>query len=87
MATTRGFSAVETAEAYQNARSLAEHAGSGDSLDLFYGLSIAAFSRAELNAATAINNQMLKIARDVGSPDAFVLTHTVFGNVFLFTGI
>jgi tetratricopeptide (TPR) repeat protein len=86
MATTRGFSAAETAEAYEKARSLAEHSGSVDTLYLFYGLSIGAFSRGEFNAAMAINNQMLKIARDAGSGDALVLTHTVFGTVSLFMG-
>jgi DNA-binding winged helix-turn-helix (wHTH) protein/tetratricopeptide (TPR) repeat protein len=86
IATTRGFSAAETAQAYERAGALVEHAGTVDSLQLFYGLSVAAMTRAEFQAAMAINHEMLKIARDVGTSDALVLVHTVVGNVRLLVG-
>jgi DNA-binding winged helix-turn-helix (wHTH) protein/tetratricopeptide (TPR) repeat protein len=86
MATTRGFSAAETAAAYDKSRVLAEHAGSGNLLQIFYGLSVAAMTRAEFQAAMAINNEMLKIARDIGTSEALVLVHTVLGIARLFVG-
>jgi hypothetical protein len=86
MATTRGFSATETAGAYAKATALAEQAGTGNSLHLLYGLSVAAITRAEFRSAIAINNEILKVARAVGTPDAMILAHTVLGNVCLFVG-
>jgi tetratricopeptide (TPR) repeat protein len=86
MAVTRGFSAAETAEAYGQARVLAEHVGSGEWLQILYGLSVAATVRAEVQAAMAINNAMLKIAEDVGTAQAWCLVHTTFGNVCLMVG-
>jgi hypothetical protein len=67
MAVTRGFSAPETAEVYAQARTLAQHLGSDESLKILYGLSVAATTRAEFQPAMAINDAMLKITEGVGT--------------------
>jgi class 3 adenylate cyclase len=78
MAATRGFSAIETAEAYSRARILTEHAG-GDSIDVFFGLHSSAHTRGEARHALAIADQMLEIARHLETPRTLAIAHYVQG--------
>jgi predicted ATPase len=78
MAATRGFSAIETAEAYSRARILTEHAG-GESIDVFFGLHSSAHTRGEARHALAIADQMLEIARRLDTPRTLAIAHYVQG--------
>ena len=86
MGVTRGFSTAETAEVYGRARLLTERAGISDPIPIFYGLSVAAMTQGELQAAMAINHEMLEIARGTASSPALFLAHTAHGSVCHFVG-
>ena len=87
MGVTRGFSTAETAEVYGRARLLTERAGISDPIPIFYGLSVAAMTQGELQAAMAINHEMLEIARGTASSPALFLAHTAYGSVCHFVGL
>jgi tetratricopeptide (TPR) repeat protein len=78
-AATRGWSASDTAEVYARARSLAERASGTESLEVYLGLWSMAHTRGELRPALVLANQMLEIARGIGSPPALVTAHWAQG--------
>jgi DNA-binding winged helix-turn-helix (wHTH) protein/tetratricopeptide (TPR) repeat protein len=83
---TRGYSSEGATGVFRRAMSLAEHVGGSDLLPIFYGLSIAAMTRGDLQAPMAINHEMLEIARrDVSSPALF-LAHVACGSSRHFLG-
>jgi len=77
---------AETAEIYRDASMLAERAGEGDALQIFFGLSVASLARGEIKAALAISDEMLGTARRLGSARALFLAHTALGNACHFHG-
>jgi class 3 adenylate cyclase/tetratricopeptide (TPR) repeat protein len=86
MSATRGWSAVETAEVYAQARLLAERGGDAESLQVFNGLRTAAVTRGELRSALALGEQMLEIARVIDTPTAFITAHQAHGNTQYYLG-
>ena len=83
---THGSSAVETAEVYGRARSLAEREASSDSAPMLFGETIAAVSQGKLLAAGAINRQIFEVANRIASPRSLFLAHTAQGTVCHFLG-
>jgi tetratricopeptide (TPR) repeat protein len=79
MGLTRGYSAAETAEAYERAKALAERGGGADSFQVFNGLRTTAFSRGEHRAALALADRMLDIASGIGSPQSFFVARFAQG--------
>jgi tetratricopeptide (TPR) repeat protein len=75
MGATRAWSAADTAEAYARARVLVDRDASADSLQIFNGLWTAAHARGELYSALALADQLLDIAKRIGSPAALALGH------------
>jgi class 3 adenylate cyclase/tetratricopeptide (TPR) repeat protein/ribosomal protein L40E len=86
MLSTRGWSAAETAEAFTQARLIAERGGGDKSLLVFNGLRAAAVTRGELRSALALGEQMLEIARVIGTPTALVTAHQSQGNTQYYLG-
>ena len=86
MIATCGWSAVETAEVFAQARLLAERNGSAESLQVFNGLRAAAVTRGELRSALALGEQMLEIARVIGTPTALVTAYQAQGNTQYYLG-
>jgi class 3 adenylate cyclase/tetratricopeptide (TPR) repeat protein len=86
MIATRGWSAAQTAEVFAQARRLAERGGGAESLQAFNGLRAAAVTRGELRSALALGEQMLEIARVIGTPTAFVTAYQAHGNTQYYLG-
>ena len=83
---TRGYSSSETMEAYSRARALIEKTGGGTSLVILNGLRNAAVTRGELRAALAMADEILQIARAIGSPQALATAHHQQGNTRYYLG-
>jgi class 3 adenylate cyclase/tetratricopeptide (TPR) repeat protein len=83
---TRGYSASETKEAYARARVLIERTGGNASLEILNGLRGAAVTRGELRASLEIADEILQIARAIGSPRALVSAHSEQGNTRYYLG-
>jgi class 3 adenylate cyclase/tetratricopeptide (TPR) repeat protein len=89
MSVTQGFSAVETAEAYQRARVLAERTAGVDSLQLLEvlnGLRNIAATRGELRAALTLADQILELARGIGSRHVLTDAHHAAGGPRYYLG-
>jgi DNA-binding winged helix-turn-helix (wHTH) protein/tetratricopeptide (TPR) repeat protein len=76
---TRGWSAADTGAAYSRARFLAERTKNAEPLEIFAGLWSATNLRGELRSALALADQMVAIARSIGTPAALVAAHTAQG--------
>jgi class 3 adenylate cyclase/tetratricopeptide (TPR) repeat protein len=78
-AATRGWSASDTDAVYARARSLAERAPGTESLQVYLGLWSTANTRGETRPSSVLADQMLEIARGIGSPPALVTAHWAQG--------
>src|SRR5262249_53227476 len=86
LTTTQGWSSARTAEVYQRAKTLSEREGSAESFQVFSGLWSTAFTRAELQKALALAEQVLEIAYAMASPRVLVTANFEYGVTQLFLG-
>jgi predicted ATPase len=75
MEATRGWSAIDTAEVYGRARALAEQSGSAKSLEVLLGLWGTMHTRGDQRAALRLADEMLAIARGLGTRPALTTAH------------
>jgi class 3 adenylate cyclase/tetratricopeptide (TPR) repeat protein len=90
LAATMGWATPDTTDAYTRARTLTARAGSGESLEVVFGLWASTISRCELSAALVLADQLLEIARQTDRPRDLVhahfaqgLTHASLGDLIL----
>jgi class 3 adenylate cyclase len=86
MTAIRGYSSSETKEAYARARVLIERTGGRASLEILNGLRGAAVTRGELRASLGTADEILQIARTIGSPQALASAHMQQGNTRYYLG-
>jgi predicted ATPase len=86
MTATRGYSSSETKEAYARARVLIERTGGRASLEILNGLRSAAVTRGELRDSLGTADEILQIARAIGSPQALASAHMQQGNTRYYLG-
>jgi predicted ATPase len=87
MTATRGYSSSETKGAYARARVLIERTGGRASLEILNGLRSAAVTRGELRASLGTADEILQIARAIGSPQVLASAHRQQGNTRYTLGI
>ena len=86
MTATRGYSSAEAKEAYARARVLIERTGGRASIEILNGLRGAAVTRGELRASLGTADEILEIARAIGSPQALASAHSQQGNTRYYLG-
>jgi tetratricopeptide (TPR) repeat protein len=87
MGATRGITSAETTEVYARARSLAEQAGTSDSIPLLWGLASSAIAKGELQTALALSRELLEISRRSFSSPGQFLARTLYGSACHFLGM
>jgi class 3 adenylate cyclase len=86
MVSTRGWSAVETAAVYARARTIAELTGTAESVQVMSGLWVTELTRGELRPALVLADQMLEMARGIGSARVLATAYYAQGNTRFFLG-
>jgi class 3 adenylate cyclase/tetratricopeptide (TPR) repeat protein len=86
MVETRGWSAVETTAVYARARTIAELSGTAESVQVLTGLWVGELTRGELRPALVLADQMLEMARGIGSARVLATAHYTKGNTYFFLG-